>query len=97
MEVMNDRQDYNFRLGRCWTRDRYTTRGRGPRGDHRASAHAAGPAERSNVRACDVLDRDAVGKAVHGARRFVVAIGFSHSGVAWREAWPKTIANFVAV
>jgi nucleoside-diphosphate-sugar epimerase len=45
---------------------------------------------------CDAVDRDAVGKAVRGAGQFVVAIGFSYSGVVWREAWPKTIANFVA-
>jgi hypothetical protein len=34
---------------------------------------------------------------VRGGRQFVVAIGFSYSGVVWREAWPKTIAHFVAV
>ena len=45
---------------------------------------------------CDALDRDAVVKAASGAEQIVVAIGFAYSGVVWREAWPKAIANFVA-
>jgi nucleoside-diphosphate-sugar epimerase len=44
----------------------------------------------------DALDRDAVVKAVRGARQFVVAIGFAYSGIIWREVWPKAMANFVA-
>ena len=43
---------------------------------------------------CDVLDRDAVGKAMRGAEQFVVAIGFTYSGVVWREAWPKADRQF---
>ena len=45
---------------------------------------------------CDVLDRDAVAKAARGAEEIVVAIGFDYSGIVWREAWPKAIANLVA-
>lgn len=45
----------------------------------------------------DALDRDAVIKAASGAEQFVVAIGFPYSGIVWRDAWPKAIANFVAV
>src|SRR5271155_1521561 len=45
---------------------------------------------------CDALDRDAVAKAARGADQIVVAIGFENSGIVWREAWPKAIANFVA-
>jgi nucleoside-diphosphate-sugar epimerase len=44
----------------------------------------------------DALDRDAVVKAVRGSGQFVVAIGFPYSGIVWREAWPKAMANFVA-
>ena len=44
----------------------------------------------------DALDRDAVVKAVRGAGQLVVAVGFAYSGVVWREAWPKAMANFVA-
>jgi nucleoside-diphosphate-sugar epimerase len=44
----------------------------------------------------DALDRDAVLKAVRGSGQFVVTIGFSYSGVVWREAWPRAMANFVA-
>ncbi|HZZ23671.1 MAG TPA: epimerase, partial [Roseiarcus sp.] len=45
---------------------------------------------------CDVLDRDAVVKAVSGAGQFVVSVGFPYSGVVWREVWPKAMGNFVA-
>ena len=45
---------------------------------------------------CDALDGEAVIKAAGGAEQIVVAIGFEYSGVVWREAWPKAIANFVA-
>ena len=45
---------------------------------------------------CDALDRDSVVKAARGSGQFVVAIGFPYSGVVWREAWPKAMANFVA-
>ena len=44
----------------------------------------------------DALNRDTVVKAAHGAGQFVVAIGFVYSGIVWREAWPKAMANFVA-
>jgi nucleoside-diphosphate-sugar epimerase len=44
----------------------------------------------------DALDRDAVAKAVRGSGQFVVAIGFSYSGVVWRDVWPRVMANFVA-
>jgi nucleoside-diphosphate-sugar epimerase len=44
----------------------------------------------------DALDRDGVAKAVRGSDQFVVAIGFAYSGVAWREAWPTAILNFMA-
>ena len=42
------------------------------------------------------LDRDAVAKAARGSGQFVVAIGFSYSGVVWRDVWPRVMANFVA-
>jgi nucleoside-diphosphate-sugar epimerase len=45
---------------------------------------------------CDALDSDTVVKAVRDAEQFVVAIGFAYSGIVWREAWPKAMANFVA-
>ena len=45
---------------------------------------------------CDVLDRDAVVKAVSGAGQFVVATGFAYSGILWREVWPKAMVTFVA-
>jgi nucleoside-diphosphate-sugar epimerase len=45
---------------------------------------------------CDALDREAVVKVARGADEIVVAIGFDYSGIVWREAWPKAIANFVA-
>src|SRR5271166_2175761 len=45
---------------------------------------------------CDALDRDGVLKAARDSDQFVVAIGFPYVGKFWREAWPKSIANFVA-
>jgi nucleoside-diphosphate-sugar epimerase len=45
---------------------------------------------------CDALDGEVVIKAARGADEIVVAIAFEYSGVVWREAWPKAIANFVA-
>jgi nucleoside-diphosphate-sugar epimerase len=45
---------------------------------------------------CDALDREAVVKAARGAGTIVVAIGFEYSGVVWRDAWPKAMANLVA-
>ena len=45
---------------------------------------------------CDALDSDTVVDAVRNAEQFVVAIGFAYSGIVWREAWPKAMANFVA-
>jgi nucleoside-diphosphate-sugar epimerase len=45
---------------------------------------------------CDALDAEAVVKAARGADQIVVAIGFDYSGVVWRDAWPKAMANFVA-
>jgi len=45
---------------------------------------------------CDALDAEAVEKAARGADHIVVAIGFEYSGIVWREAWPKAMANFVA-
>jgi nucleoside-diphosphate-sugar epimerase len=55
----------------------------------------SGLPKRATFAPCDVLDRDAVVKAVREAEQFVVAIGFPYSGVLWREVWPKAIANFV--
>ena len=45
---------------------------------------------------CDALDREAVVKTARGADQIVVAIGFEYSGIVWRDAWPKAMANFVA-
>ncbi len=45
---------------------------------------------------CDALDREAVVKTARGADEIVVAIGFEYSGIVWRDAWPKAMANFVA-
>jgi nucleoside-diphosphate-sugar epimerase len=45
---------------------------------------------------CDALDAESLVRAARGADQIVVAIGFDYSGVVWREAWPKAMANFVA-
>jgi nucleoside-diphosphate-sugar epimerase len=53
------------------------------------------PAGATFVR-CDVLDADSVRSALAGARQVVLAIGFPYVGAVWREAWPRTMTNFVA-
>jgi nucleoside-diphosphate-sugar epimerase len=45
---------------------------------------------------CDALDGEAVAKVARNAEQLVVAIGFSYSGVVWRDAWPRAMVNFVA-
>jgi nucleoside-diphosphate-sugar epimerase len=47
-------------------------------------------------RACDVLDREAVVRAVAGARQVVVAIGFPYVGEVWRKSWPPAMQNVIA-
>jgi nucleoside-diphosphate-sugar epimerase len=42
------------------------------------------------------FDGEAVVRTVRDCDQFVVAIGFAYSGVVWRDAWPRAIANFVA-
>ena len=44
---------------------------------------------------CDVLDPQAVGRAVAGAAQVVVAIGFAYDAKVWRSAWPRAMKNLV--
>ena len=46
---------------------------------------------------CDVLDRDSVRAAAQGASHVVLAVGFPYESALWREAWPRTMNNFVEV
>jgi nucleoside-diphosphate-sugar epimerase len=48
-----------------------------------------------DFRRCDALDADSVRAAVAGAAQVVAAIGFPYVGAVWREAWPRTMTNFV--
>lgn len=43
--------------------------------------------------ACDVLDAGAVRRAVAGAGRIVIAVGFAYDARVWRRAWPMAMAN----
>lgn len=45
---------------------------------------------------CDVLDGDAVRRAMKGASQLVLAIGFPYDGKLWRTAWPTAMRNVVA-
>ena len=45
--------------------------------------------------ACDILERDAVQRAVEGAGQVVLAVGFPHHSRVWRTAKPKAMANIV--
>ena len=44
---------------------------------------------------CDVLDADAVRRAVDGAGQVVVAIGFPYLGDTWRASWPLAMTNLI--
>jgi len=44
---------------------------------------------------CDALDADSVRAAIAGASQVVLAVGFPYIGAVWREAWPRTMTNFV--
>jgi nucleoside-diphosphate-sugar epimerase len=46
-------------------------------------------------RRCDALDPSSVRAAVAGLSQVVLAIGFPYVGALWREAWPRTMTNFV--
>ena len=45
---------------------------------------------------CDVLDADAVARAVAGASQVVMAVGFPYDRRVWRDAWPKAMTNTLA-
>jgi nucleoside-diphosphate-sugar epimerase len=45
---------------------------------------------------CDVLDGEAVRRAMEGASQLVLAIGFPYDGKLWRTAWPAAMRNVVA-
>ncbi len=44
---------------------------------------------------CDILERDAVQRAVGQAEQVVLAVGFPYDARVWRTAWPKAMANVV--
>ena len=46
--------------------------------------------------ACDVLDADAVMRAVEGAAQVVLAVAFPYDARVWRTAWPRAMANVLA-
>jgi nucleoside-diphosphate-sugar epimerase len=45
---------------------------------------------------CDVMDVDAVRKAIEGVGQIVVAIGFPYEGRIWQKAWPRAMENILA-
>ncbi len=45
--------------------------------------------------ACDILERNAVQRAVEGAGQVVLAVGFPYDARVWRTAWPKAMTNIV--
>ena len=49
----------------------------------------------AGFRACDVLDQQAVHRAVEGASQVVLAVGFAYDARVWRTAWPKAMTNVV--
>ena len=44
---------------------------------------------------CDILNRDDVYRAVQGASRVLLAVGFAYDSRLWRTVWPTTMRNIV--
>ena len=44
---------------------------------------------------CDILEQDAVRRAVAGAAQVLLAVSFPYDARVWRTAWPKTMTNVV--
>lgn len=68
------------------------------RGDAVRVAQRRRPADlppRAGFVECDILDPEAVLRAVEGASQVVLAVGFPYDRRVWREVWPKTITNLV--
>ena len=45
--------------------------------------------------ACDILDPDAVRRAVQGAAQVLLAVGFPYDARLWQTAWPTAMRNIV--
>ena len=68
------------------------------RGDAVCVAQRTRPADLpsgATYTACDILEQDAVRRAVGGAGQVVLAVGFPYDARVWRRVWPKAMANIV--
>jgi len=45
--------------------------------------------------ACDILDAEAVRRAVQGASQILLSVGFAYDSQIWKVTWPKAISNIV--
>ncbi|HEY2069846.1 MAG TPA: NAD-dependent epimerase/dehydratase family protein [Rhizomicrobium sp.] len=45
--------------------------------------------------ACDVLDAEAVRRALVGASQALLSVSFPYDSRVWRKAWPRTMTNIV--
>ena len=77
---------------------REVTRTLAARGDAIRVAQRSRPADLPDgvgFTACDILDADAVRRAVEGAAQVVLAIGLPYDARVWRTAWPTAMTNIV--
>jgi nucleoside-diphosphate-sugar epimerase len=51
----------------------------------------------ANFVECDVLNATSLEAAAQGASQIVACFGFEYTAQAWRENWPKAMANLIAV
>ncbi|WP_428376305.1 NAD-dependent epimerase/dehydratase family protein [Lichenicoccus sp.] len=68
------------------------------RGDRVIVAQRKRPAELpvgADFLACDILQPDAVRRAVAGAAQVLFAVGFAYDARVWRTAWPAAMTNVV--
>ncbi len=77
---------------------RATTQALLTRGEAVCVAQRSRPADlpaQAAFKPCDVLDADAVRRAVGPASQVVLAVGFPYDARVWRTAWPKAMTNLV--
>lgn len=81
-------------VGRAVT-ERLAAQGRQVRVAQRSTPAGLPPG--ASFQRCDVLDADSVRAAARGVEQVVVAIGFPYEAAVWRKAWPRAMANLLAV
>ena len=54
-----------------------------------------GASTRAQFVECDILDANAVRRAVEGATEVLLSVGFAYDARVWRTAWPRAMTNVI--